>query len=173
MIHWPIVKGPQVINSIASGAISTTPTDEQRAIAVETVVVMAWLIMAVQEAEAEQEVAEETGHPIALKLAQAIDLAVQEIAALELAEIASEIAMLEVVLGIGAASETVPDSAAEMPAQVVAGELPAWAVRVGVAVELVVEVAPVERVVEVAPAELVVEVADVGGSLGGIQRNMF
>lgn len=124
---------------------------------------MALLIVAVRGVEVEAQVAAETGQPIAVKLAQAIDLAVQEIAAMELAEIASGIATSEAVLGIGAASETVPDSAAEMPAQVVAGGLPVWEVRVEVAVELVGE--------EVA-AELVVAVAAVGGSLGRVQRKI-
>jgi hypothetical protein len=142
------------------------------------IVVMALLIVAVRGVEVEGQVAAETAQPIAVKLAQAIALAVREIAGLELAEIASRIATLEAVLGIEAASETVPDSTAEMPAPVVAGGLPAWGVRVGAAAELVVEVAA-ELVVEVAPELLVevaagrvVEVAAVGGSLGGVQRKI-
>jgi hypothetical protein len=131
---------------------------------------MALLIVAVRGVEVEGQVAAETAQPIAVKLAQAIALAVREIAGLELAEIASRIATLEAVLGIEAASETVPDSTAEMPAPVVAGGLPAWGVRVGAAAELVVEVAA-ELVVEVA-AGRVVEVAAVGGSLGGVQRKI-
>ena len=115
VIHWPIVKGPPVKNSIAERAISVAPTEEQQATVVELAVVMQLVIAAVHGIEVEGQV----------RLARAIDLAARAIVALEQAEIALGVETLEAVLGIEARLEMVPDTAAAVSAPTAVGVLPA------------------------------------------------
>ena len=84
---------------------------------------------------------------VAVEIARAIDLVTREIATQELAEIALGVETLEAVPEIGAASETVPDTAAEVPEQAAAEAPQAWAVRAEAAAELVAEAAAVGAVV--------------------------
>ena len=125
------------------------------------------MIAEVQAIEVEEQIAREaqvgTVVPAAVKLVRAIDLAAQEIAAAEVAEIALVAAMWEVP-GIGAPSEIVPDTAAVMPAQVAAGVPPAWVVRVGDLAEVAVVVAAEVAVVAAEVVVVAVEVAAVGDS---------
>lgn len=166
VIHWPIVRGPPVKNSTGKGVISAAPTDEQQATVVELVVVMALVIVAVQGIEVGGQIAAEARLesvlPVAVKrLARPTGRAALEIVALELSEIALGLATLEVVLGTWAPSETVPETAAEVPAQVAAGVLAAWAVR-AVEAELAAEVDIAELAAEA--GEVVAVAAVVGGS---------
>lgn len=172
VIHWPIVSGPPVNNSIARAAISAAPTEKRQANGVGVTVMMALLIADVQAIEVEEQIAREalvgTVVPAAVKLVRVIDLAAREIAAVEVAEIELVAAMWEVP-GIGAPSEIVPDTAAVMPAQVAAGVPPALVVRVGdlaeVAAVVAVEVAA--EVVAVVAAEVAAVVAaEVAAAVG-------
>jgi hypothetical protein len=90
------------------------------------------VIGAVQGIEVEDQIAVEarleSALRVAVTLARVIDLAALETAALELAETALGVATWEAVPGV--ASETVLDTAPEMPAQVATGALRASAVRV-------------------------------------------
>ena len=115
VIHWPIVKGPPVKNSIAEMPIPVAPTEEQQATVVELAVVMKVVIAAVHGIEVEGPV----------RLTQAIDLAARAIVALEQAEIALGVETLEAVPGIEARLEMVPDTAAAVSAPAAVGVLPA------------------------------------------------
>src|SRR5262249_58961673 len=98
----------------------------------------------------------ENGHQVEMELARAIDLAMRWIAAVEI-ELA--VATWEAALGIEAASEMVPDTAAAVSVQAAVEVLPAWAVRVGAALaEQAVEVVA-ERAVEVVALVAVAVVA--------------
>jgi hypothetical protein len=129
---------------------------------------MALLIAAMPGTEVGWQIAAENVVTIALTPARAIALAARETAALGQAEIALGVATL--VPGPGAASETVPDIAAEAQGQAAAEVLPAWAVRVVVSAALAAEVVVVAAVAVVAVAvEAVVAVAvAVEGSAEGL-----
>jgi len=146
VIHWQPVRGPPVNNSTGKAAISAASTEEQRVTVLGLAVAMALAIAVVKGTEVEGQIAAEVRLesvlPVAVNLARATDLAAREIAAAEVAEIALVVATLEV--GIGVASEMVPDTVAVVRVRVVVGVLPVWVVRVGASAELVAEVAAVE-----------------------------
>src|SRR6185436_17169242 len=113
------------------------------------------------EARIAVEAIEESAHQVEMEHARAIDLAVREIAA---AEIALAVATWAAVLGIVAPSEMVADTAAAVRVQAAVEVLPAWAVHVGGALaERVVAVAVAERaVVAVVAVAVGAVVAEVG-----------